>query len=58
MGDFSEELENLVKDIQWKCNTISIQVYLRYGQEFISRGKDGSYKFMKAAELQLKINEL
>lgn len=33
-------------------------MYLQYGQEFIHRNKEQSYKFVKAAELQFKIKEL
>lgn len=33
-------------------------MYLQYGQEFIHRNKEQSYKFVKASELQAKIKEL
>lgn len=58
MNSFSEELEQMIREVQWRWNTISIEVYIRYGNEFILRNKEGSYKFIKAAELQSKITEL
>jgi len=47
----------MIQNILWKCNTISVEVYLKYGQEFIVRDRAGGYKFMKSADLQIKIND-
>lgn len=56
MDIFEEQLETQIKEFQWKFNSVAIDVYLLYGQEYIYRNKEGNYKFFKATELQQKIN--